>query len=197
MNATPVQLTYFLLPVILGGICNMLYLRLPWVQRWNAPMDGGRLDRDGKRLLGDHKTWQGFFGMIVLTALWMTFFVFIDSRFDWAHRLAVVNYRPWRFPLQALMNGGLLGFGYVLLELPNSYIKRRIDIAPGKNARGGIGLLFLFLDQADSVAGCLLLMLVFFRPRPAEVLTIFIIGVGIHYIVNILLYMVGLKKQAG
>jgi len=197
MNATPAQLAFFLLPVILGGICNMIYVRLPWVHRWNAPMDGGRRAGDGYRLLGDHKTWQGFAGMIVLTALWMTFFVFIDRRFDWAHRLAVVDYRLWHFPLQALLNGALWGFGYVLFELPNSYIKRRINIAPGKNAGGGVGLLFLFIDQADSVVGCLLVMLVFFRPSRTEALTLFIIGIGIHYVVNIFLFLSGLKKQAG
>ncbi len=197
MNPGPAPLAYFLLPVILGGVCNMLYVRLPWVRRWNAPMDGGRRAKDGERLLGDHKTWQGFGGMIVLTALWMTFFVFIDHHFDWAHRLAVVNYRHWIFPQQALFNGAIWGLGYVLFELPNSYIKRRIHIPPGKNARGGIGLLFLFLDQADSVAGCIVSMLAFFRPGWTEILTIFVMGVGIHYIVNIFLFLVGLKKQAG
>lgn len=197
MQPTPAQLAYFLLPVVLGGICNMVYVRLPWVRRWNAPMDGRRRAGDGKRLLGDHKTWQGFGGMIVLTALWMTFFVFIDRRFDWVHGYAVVNLRLWAFPQEALLNGALWGLGYVLFELPNSYIKRRLDIAPGRKGRGAVGLMFLFIDQADSVVGCLVSMCFFYRPGWAEVLTIFVMGVGIHYVVNILLFLVGLKRQAG
>ncbi len=197
MIRNALHLFYFLLPVICAGVCNMIYVKLPTVRRWNAPMDHGRLAADGKRLLGDHKTWQGFFGMIVLTALWMTYFVHLARRHDWAHNLAVVDYRAWRFPLQALLNGAVWGFGYVLFELPNSYIKRRIGIPPGKNARGAPGILFLFLDQADSVVGCLVTMLVFFRPTWQQALGIFILGTGVHYLVNLLLYVAGLKRQAG
>jgi len=38
---------------------------LPWAasrlspHRWTAPLDGGLSLRDGRRLLGDHKTWKG------------------------------------------------------------------------------------------------------------------------------------------
>jgi len=197
MLKATLQLSLFLLPVICGGVCNMIYVKLPLVRRWNAPMDHGRLASDGKRLLGDHKTWQGFFGMIILTALWMTFFVHLARRYGWAHNLSVVDYRAWRFPLHALFYGAVWGFGYVLFELPNSYIKRRIDIPPGKNARGPLGFLFLFLDQADSVVGCLVTMLVFFRPTWQQAIGIFILGAGVHYLVNLLLYVVGLKRQAG
>ncbi|MGB0653271.1 MAG: CDP-2,3-bis-(O-geranylgeranyl)-sn-glycerol synthase [Thermoplasmatota archaeon] len=30
--------------------------------KWNQPIDGGRLHKDGKRLLGDGKTWRGLVG---------------------------------------------------------------------------------------------------------------------------------------
>lgn len=196
-NATPLQLAFFLLPVVLGGICNMIYVKLPWVRRRNTPIDRGLLLRDGKRLFGDHKTWHGFFGMVLFTSFWMAFFVLLANCSDWAYQLAVVDYRLWIFPLEALFFGALWGFGYVLFELPNSFIKRRIGIAPGKNADGWVGGLFLFLDQADSVVGCIVLMLTFYRPRWQTLLTIFVMGVGVHYVVNVLLYIVGLKKQAG
>ena len=197
MEASPFQLVFFLLPVIFAGCCNMVYVKLPLVRKRNAPMDGHRLANDGKRILGDHKTWQGFMGMILLTGLWMIVFVWICTHMEWARNLAVVDYSQWHFPADAFLYGSLWGLGYVLFELPNSYIKRRIDIAPGKNASGWKGLLFLFMDQADSVLGCMVFMLVFYRPSPQEALMIFVLGVGIHYAVNILLYLTGLKNQAG
>ena len=45
----------------------------------------------------------------------------------------------------------VLGLGYVLGELPNSFAKRRVKIQPGKTIGGVLGALFFVLDQADSV----------------------------------------------
>ncbi len=197
MNASPFQLTFLLLPVIFAGCCNMIYVKLPVVRGRNAPIDGYRTASDGKRIFGDHKTWQGFIGMILFTGLWMVIFTWVCTHIDWARSMAIVDYSRWHFPAEAFLYGILWGFGYVLFELPNSYIKRRIDIAPGKNAFGWKGLCFLFVDQADSVLGCMVFMLVFYRPSAQEALMIFVLGVGIHYAINILLYLVGLKNQAG
>ncbi len=197
MKASPAQLAYLLLPVVLAGVCNMIYVKIPLIRRWNAPMDGGRTAGDGKRWLGDHKTWQGFGGMIVLTGLWLTAWVWVTTHFSWAQRLALIDYHQWHLPSDALWYGGWWGFGYVLFELPNSYIKRRIDIMPGKNATGWKGRLFLFIDQADSVAGCLVFMALFYWPGFQAAMLIFCMGVGIHYGINLLLYWVGLKNQAG
>lgn len=175
----------------------MIYVKLPPVRRRNAPMDGYRTANDGKRILGDHKTWQGFIGMIFFTGLWMVVLVWICSHLDWGRDMAIVDYSQWRFPMEAIVYGCLLGFGYVLFELPNSYIKRRLNIAPGKNASGWKGRIFLFVDQADSVLGCMVFMMLFYRPSVREAMLLFAIGVGIHYVINILLFLVGLKDQAG
>ncbi len=197
MNASPAQLAFMLAPIILAGVCNMIYVKIPLIRRWNSPMDGGRVAYDGKRIFGDHKTWQGFGGMIVLTGLWMVALVWLTLHVDWARHKAIVHYHLWLFPWDALKYGGLWGFGYVLFELPNSYIKRRINIAPGKNAAGFKGALFLIIDQADSVVGCLVFMPLFYIPSWTETMILFFMGIGIHYAVNILLFMAGLKKQAG
>jgi hypothetical protein len=51
-------LTYALLLLIVANL-------LPWAvgracaSRWNAPLDFGLTLRDGRRLLGGHKTWRG------------------------------------------------------------------------------------------------------------------------------------------
>lgn len=197
MTASPIQLVFFLLPVIAAGCCNMIYVKLPSVRRRNAPMDGYRTANDGKRILGDHKTWQGFMGMILFTGLWMVVLVWICTHSDWGRNMAIVDYSQWRFPMEAILYGCLWGLGYVLFELPNSYIKRRIDIAPGKNASGWKGRIFLFVDQADSVLGCMVFMLLFYRPSVQEAMLLFAMGVGIHYVINIFLFLLGLKDQAG
>jgi hypothetical protein len=91
----------------------------------------------------------------------------------------------------------LWGFGYVLFELPNSFIKRRLEIPPGRNVTGVKGVVFTFVDQADSVVDCMVFMLFFYIPGAKEAALIFITGTTVHYGVNVLLFGVGLKHQLG
>ena len=174
----------------------MVFVRLPVLDFMKRPMDRGLVCRDGKRLFGANKTWKGFFGMIFLTALWMWIFGLIDSTFSRVHGISLFRYEDFS-TAEEWLYGAIWGFGYVLFELPNSFIKRRIGIPPGKNRAGLMGNLFKFIDQADSVLGCMILMLIFYVPSISDAAAIFIIGVAIHYLINILLYMAGLKQQAG
>lgn len=191
-----IQLTYTLLPVVMAGICNMILVKLPVFGTLKRPMDGGIIFSDQKRLFGANKTWKGFWGMVILTGFWMWIFGILDSTFLWAKGLSLFSYHDFS-ATQEWIYGILWGLGYVLFELPNSFIKRRIDIPPGENRKGFTGNLFLFIDQADSVLGCLIFMLFFYIPTLADAVALFVLGVLVHYLINILLFLVGLKKQAG
>ncbi len=57
-----------LMPVILAGVTNMIFLGSSLLEAAYRPMDAGLL-RMGKRLFGANKTWKGFLGMIVWGAL--------------------------------------------------------------------------------------------------------------------------------
>ena len=189
------ELIYLVLPVIVGGILNMVFVKAPFLDNLKTPMDNGRILRDGKRLLGDNKTWKGFWGMIILTSLSMLLFQTLAIGFDWANELSLFPFRNWFFPIDGLLYGAIWGFAYVLAELPNSYIKRRIDIAPGTNSTGFKGKLFLLIDQADSVIGCVLFMPLFFTPTFIDAIAVIVIATALHLMINFLLYLVGLKNQ--
>ena len=163
---------YLMLPVILGAIFNMVFVKLPILKSWRIPMDAGKT-LGGKRIFGDNKTWKGFAGMIALTAL-----------FAWL---------CWGRALASVWQGALLGFAYVLSELPNSFIKRRLGIQSGKNG----GIVQTFFDQADSVIGCIVFYPIFHPLNWKEVLGIFIIATATHYVFNVLLFYLKLKGQKG
>ena len=166
---------YFLiLPVILGGILNMVFVKLPVLKSWQIPIDGGKKLKDGKRIFGDNKTWKGFFGMIVLTAL--SAWLFWHDTFRYSY-----------------LCGAWLGFAYVLFELPNSFIKRRIGIQHGKNG----GIIQTFFDQADSVIGCVLFMPLFYHLTLLEAVGILVIATATHYFFNVLLFFMKLRGQKG
>lgn len=55
------------LPAYVANMSPVLVAKL--IPGWKAPIDGGRLGKDGKRLLGPGKTWRGLVGGTVLGAV--------------------------------------------------------------------------------------------------------------------------------
>ncbi|MDR0469410.1 MAG: CDP-archaeol synthase [Peptococcaceae bacterium] len=168
------HLYFLILPVIVGAVLNMVFIKLPVLKSWQTPMDGGKTLKDNKRIFGDNKTWKGFWGMIVLTAF-----------AAWPIWHGVFSY--------SFFCGAWLGFAYALFELPNSFIKRRLDIKAGKNG----GAIQTFFDQADSVIGFILLFPLIYPLTWQEALGIFVVATATHYLFNILLFYAGLRGQKG
>lgn len=189
------QLSYLILPLVLAGISNMVWMKLPLLNAWRVPMDRGRRWRDGRRIWGDNKTWKGFVGMIGVTALWLQIFAWLDVLFPWARELSLIPYAQWT--AWAWAWGAWWGFCYVLAELPNSFIKRRLAIEAGAEGQGVLGLFFKLLDQSDSVMGCLLGMQLFYRSSLVDAGVILLLATGFHFAANLLLFAGGLKQQAG
>ena len=183
-------LLHVILPVLLGGVCNMVFVKSPWLDGLKRPIDGAHRARDGRRLFGANKTWKGFWGMVVLTALWAALF---DAAVAWSG--SDLPRAPVGGVFGALLGGALFGLAYVLAELPNSYIKRRLDIAPGANANGWTGGLFVVIDQIDSVLGCMLAAMLVTPLRWSDAAMIVLLCGGLHLLVNQLLFRLKLKNQ--
>lgn len=191
------QILLFMMPVILGGVTNMIFVKLSFVRKHRRPMDAGRYWRDGKRIFGDNKTWYGFMGMILFTACWFAAMGWLVDHWTWLKSNSLLPWDTYHTPYTEWMIGMLWGFSYVLFELPNSFIKRRLNIPPGQNQKGWLGICFTIIDQADSVIGCMIATYLFYQPSILEAALFLLIGTTVHYIINILLYLFGLKQQAG
>lgn len=196
MSTLP-QLLFLVAILVCAGATNMAFVKAPLLNGLSRPMDGGVLLRDGKRLFGDNKTWKGFFGMIAATAFWLAIAGWLAARYPGIQVLSLIPFVDPRFPLNAWSIGAMLGLVYVLAELPNSFLKRRIDIPPGENARGMKGLFCLIFDQADSVIGCVIVLLLFSVITWLDAIMLVVLGSLAHYLTNLGLFAVGLKKQAG
>ena len=196
MSPLPVLL-FTLAPIILAGISNMVLIKLPIAQRLHRPMDGGRRLADGKRLFGDHKTWKGFWGMVAMGAWWLGLTGLLVDLAPSLENYSLINFDEFHSLLSSWAYGALWGLAYVLAELPNSYIKRRINISPGAQGSGRLGFAFAFLDQADSVVGCLLVLPLFGRLTLVDGVALFLLATALHYLFNILLYYAGLKRNRG
>ena len=64
-----ISLYITMFPVILAGVFNMLFLKIPFLKSRCRPIDGGKNWTDGKRIFGDSKSVLGFILMTVLAGL--------------------------------------------------------------------------------------------------------------------------------
>ncbi len=125
---------YLQIPVVIGGVLHMLAVTRNWLPALRRPLH--------TRLFGANKTWRGIVLVPLLTTfgalcLWPTEWLLGDNRV---------------FGNDLLLAGWVAGWGYVLAELPNSFLKRRLGIAAGETPARHRQL-FTFLDQFDSGAG--------------------------------------------
>lgn len=193
--STITRMILSLFPVILTGITVMLFVKLPILDRLKRPMDRGLILRDGKRLFGDHKTWKGFLAYPFFAAIWTILLGFLATGLPRVEAMNYLYVRHENRPLYNLCVGLLLGFAYALFELPNSFIKRRLAIDEGKMATGPLRPLFIFIDQADSVIGCVLVLALVYPMSPTFILAYILLGAGLHILLNYLLALVGLRKE--
>ena len=162
-----------LMPVILAGVLNMIFCKSSLLEAAYRPMDGGLILKDGKRLFGANKTWKGFLGMLVWGAL--------------AQIL-------WGLLLKSLPSLEKLHLVYAFYE--NTVLfKRRLEIREGKTAENGWKWTFIWIDQIDSLIGCIIFLLFYIPLSWQQMLGILILGAGTHLGVNRLLYWAKLRKN--
>lgn len=192
------QMLWLALPVIVSGVFHMVVVKKGWLAGLARPIDGGRCLR-GRRLFGDNKTWRGVVVMIGAGAAAGALQGLLGGQaLGELSALGEVWLLAPTAPGYALQYGAahaIFGFGYALGELPNSFLKRQIDIAPGKTGAGILGAFFFLLDQGDSVASCLLVGWIFFPLSGALVLLSITSLTLLHLILNAALHKGGVRKN--
>jgi hypothetical protein len=177
-------------PVLVAGLGQVAVLKTGLLPGLAAPLDRG-LHWRGKPLLGPRKTWRGVIVMTTLSALVAGAQAHGALRSARLRALSPFDYErinPW-------LLGFALGLGYCLAELPNSFVKRRLDIAPAGSTDRFARLQYL-IDQSDSVAGCLLALRLFYKPSWLETGLAFATGVALHVGVDQLMHALGVKRRA-
>lgn len=189
-----VKIYVTLLCAIFAGIVNSIFCKTKSFSILKKPIDNNKTLRDGKRIFGDNKTWKGFIGYIIFNIIFAVIFGFIwkltkleQLNYFYINHNNTITYN--------LLIGFLLGLFYALFELPNSFIKRRLDIKPGKTNNNISKYFFIFLDQADSIFGMALVVWMFY-PIGILIYLLFVgIGAVTHILINMLLYLLHLRKN--
>ena len=175
---------WIFLPVVGAPLLHVWVLRGDLLRGLKRPLDGGLRFR-GRRLFGDNKTWRG--------ALLMCSGVLLAT--------VVLSLWPWwwdRLPEDIrdagpVLYGFLLGLGVVVGELPNSFLKRQLDIAPGSQRSSWSGRAITLLDQGDLVIGIWIALLPIWT-MPVWLAAIAFAAISaIHAAINVVGYAIGAR----
>lgn len=150
-----------------------------------TPMDLGKNFIDGKRILGDGKTWRGLIGGTcagMILGLIQTLIVTVFKSSDWSFGSC-----PY-----FLVTIFCLAFGALLGDTIKSFVKRRLGIERGAKVP--------LMDSLDFVLGAWLLLILFSYSwfigtfTKWHILVVLIITPFLHRGVNIAGYKLGKKK---
>ncbi|MBP1988063.1 CDP-2,3-bis-(O-geranylgeranyl)-sn-glycerol synthase [Halolamina salifodinae] len=177
-----------MLELIAGALWAMLPAYVPnnaaVLAGGGRPIDGGRT-LNGRRLLGDGKTWRG---TAVGTAVGVALALVLDALAPAAGDALGITLPG--FPITAALG---LALGAMLGDIGASFLKRR----SGRER----GAAFPGLDQLDFVVGALLLSLLFAPDWTLEVFSLARVAVVVvvtpllHLVTNGIAYWLGVKDE--
>jgi CDP-2,3-bis-(O-geranylgeranyl)-sn-glycerol synthase len=183
---------FLLVAMSAAGAVHVLWLRSAAARRWTQPVDGGLTVR-GRRLFGPNKMLRGFVAMPLAGGLFFALFG--------ASREALPVWLAdglWRMPTpQYAVFGAACGLAFMLAELPNSFVKRQLGVAPGlPPASPRLRAVFFVVDRCDSVLGVLIVASLLV-PLPAATWGwVLLLGPCVHAIFSVALHRLGVKARA-
>jgi CDP-diglyceride synthetase len=182
------QLLFLGSPLLLVAIANGLCIKYDWIKSLKKPLDLGLRFR-GKRIFGDHKTWRGLVINVAFSVLGASIQGMLQGRGVIPSWILLVDYQT-NGPLLGL----LLGMGMTAGELPNSFLKRQMEISPGRQATGVLSVAFFLLDQIDLALGIWIFIFVVVRPPISLVLWSLVLTLVLHVAVSAVGYALGMRK---
>jgi CDP-2,3-bis-(O-geranylgeranyl)-sn-glycerol synthase len=175
----------------LAGIAHAWWLRSKLSLRLGAPVDL-RLTLRGRRLFGANKMWRGFAVMPPAAALAFWAAGLLRPAFP-----AWLYAGTWDLALSEYAELGFVcGFAFMLAELPNSFVKRQLDVAPGMASRDrALAVVFFVVDRVDSVLGVLIALTALVPVAPATWAWVLALGPAVHWLFSLWLYRLKVKAR--
>jgi hypothetical protein len=182
---------FLIVAMIIAGLLHSAWLRSSLSRPLQIPLDGGRTFR-GRRIFGDNKTVRGFVVIVPGAAL---SFAAVAAGASLA--AGEVPAGLWRLSIgEYAALGAWAGLGFMLGELPNSFIKRQLDIAPGAAPGAPAAMLASFVfDRVDSILGMLIAVSVVVPTPPGIWGWVLVLGPAIHWSFSVLLFWLGVKAR--
>jgi hypothetical protein len=164
-----IHIVTFVLPLMLANLSHMVCIKLDLFPKLARPI--------AVRYFGESKTYRGFILLILFTAFYCVSLVYLFS---------------FSFDSFAVVVGAVLGFGYTLGELPNSFVKRRLNIESGRH--GKWKWLQLIVDKIDILIILISVHYVILYISFIQAVFLFLLSFAIHVILSFTVWKLGLNR---
>lgn len=174
-------------PLFLGLVYHGFCMKYGWLRGLGRPIDRGACFR-GHRLFGANKTYRGVVAVALGSAVGYGLQSFAPA----------LQPEPLRaLPLDRVLLFGLaMGGAAMLSELPNSFFKRQLGVAPGAPGGGLLAPMFYLFDQVDVLLGTWLVVSCVVSPTIARIAWSIAFVVVIHQIISLLGARLGMRATA-
>lgn len=184
----PIACAAFLLAAfVLAGAAQTAWLASRTSRRFAVPLDGGVSFR-GRRIFGANKTVRGVIVMVPAAS----------ASFCLLSQLPVpmtVGLWPLTPPAYAAL-GAWAAIGFMAGELPNSFVKRQLEVPPGGAARGSLAAACQFVvDRLDSGIGMLAAVSLVVPTPWTTWAAVLLIGPAIHWSFSVVMFRLGIKPR--
>jgi hypothetical protein len=179
---------FLLAAFTLAGTAQTAWFASSLSEPFVIPLDGGRRFR-GRRIFGAHKCIRGFVVMVPAAGLAFGLLAALAG--------SVVRLALWPLsPVEYALLGAWSGFGFMAGELPNSFLKRQLDIEPGEAPAGLRGVLHFLMDRIDSGLGMLATLALAVDVPWLTWIYVLLLGPFIHWSFSFVMFRLGLKGRA-
>ena len=173
MGGFKIHIYMFIIPGIIGNVLHMIVVNKNLLSFLAKPIS--------VEMFGTNKTFRGF--------------VFLPLAIGTVCLLESFFIGPFStYYLSDFLIGLSLGLAYMLAELPNSFLKRRLGIAPGESAPN-FRFFQLFIDKTDSLTGACIFYYFAMKTSFSVILLLFIISFLLHISISYILVLTKLKKS--
>ncbi len=132
-----------------------------------------------KKLFGENKTYRGLFFGILFSIIIALLQQNLGALF---HNIEMLDYSK----INIFLFGFWMGIGALLGDLLKSFIKRKLNIAPGKS--------FPVFDQIDWIIGTTIILAFYINLKINFILySILVLGM-LHFLINIISYKLKIRK---
>jgi len=183
------EFLYLFAPLLLSAALSGVVMRQDWLAFARRPLDAGHCFR-GRRIFGDSKTWRG----VLVAVLGCTIGVAIQKHLIGEHAAGIARVEYAR--LDVVTFGVIMGVTAMLGELPNSFIKRRLNIPPGQSTKGWLAVGFYVWDQVDLLMFSLPALSLWADIDGALVATAVMVTLILHPMTSLIGYLIGARRSA-
>ena len=184
-------LAYLFLPLLVGLALHGFCIKYDVMAFLCRPIDLERSFR-GKRIFGENKTWRGVVIVGLGTAVGFGLQSFVLHRSASIRSVELFDYAFFK----SVAVGLAVGVAAMLSELPNSFIKRRFEIAPGSVAKGWKRAIFYVYDQIDFLLGAWLVLAIVVTVTAGRVLFSAGLLLVAHQLMSSVGHALGMRKTA-